>query len=196
MYALTQGRIYTGHEILDDHAIIIADGLIERICSLAVLPPEIEQRSFNGAMLAPGCIDVQLNGCGGVQFNDSPDAVTVETLEIMQKANERSGCTSYLPTLITASDDLMKQGIRVMREYRQKHPHQALGLHLGRLAGEDALEHLAFPRAQRRQHRLLPAVRGVRTILRGTWYISAAHTADDIDATVVATDAALAAALG
>ena len=40
------------------------------------------------------------------------------------------------------------------------------------------------------------AVRGVRTILRGTWYISAAHTADDIDATVVATDAALAAALG
>jgi N-acetylglucosamine-6-phosphate deacetylase len=130
MYALTQGRIYTGHEILDDHAIIIADGLIERICSLADLPSEIEQRSVNGAILAPGFIDVQLNGCGGVQFNDSPDAVTVETLEIMQKANERSGCTSYLPTLITSSDDLMKQGVRVMREYLQKHPNQALGLHL------------------------------------------------------------------
>lgn len=43
--------------------------------------------------------------------------MTVETLEIMQKANEKSGCTSYLPTLITSSDDLMKQGIRVMREY-------------------------------------------------------------------------------
>ncbi|MDU4392058.1 MAG: hypothetical protein E7I52_22390, partial [Klebsiella michiganensis] len=28
MYALTQGRIYTGHEILDDHAIVIANGLI------------------------------------------------------------------------------------------------------------------------------------------------------------------------
>ncbi len=40
------------------------------------------------------------------------------------------------------------------------------------------------------------AVRGVRTILRGTWYISAAHTADDIDATLAAADAALAAALG
>ncbi|MBE8943276.1 N-acetylglucosamine-6-phosphate deacetylase, partial [Escherichia coli] len=44
--------------------------------------------------------------------------------------NERSGCTSFLPTLITSSDDLMKQGIRVMREYLQKHPNQALGLHL------------------------------------------------------------------
>ncbi|MFH0410139.1 N-acetylglucosamine-6-phosphate deacetylase, partial [Klebsiella quasipneumoniae] len=44
--------------------------------------------------------------------------------------NERSGCTSFLPTLITSSDDLMKQGVRVMREYLQKHPNQALGLHL------------------------------------------------------------------
>ncbi|BDS19974.1 N-acetylglucosamine-6-phosphate deacetylase [Enterobacter roggenkampii] len=130
MYALTQGRIYTGHEILDDHAIVIANGLIERVCPLAELPPEIEQRSLNGAVISPGFIDVQLNGCGGVQFNDTADAVTVETLEIMQKANEKSGCTSYLPTLITSSDDLMKQGIRVMREYLAKHPNQALGLHL------------------------------------------------------------------
>ena len=99
MYALTQGRIYTGHEILDDHAIVIANGLIERICLQTELPTGIEQRSVDGAILAPGFIDVQLNGCGGVQFNDTADAVTVETLEIMQKANERSGCTSYLPTL-------------------------------------------------------------------------------------------------
>ncbi len=130
MYALTHGRIYTGHEILDDHAIVIANGLIERVCPLAELPPEIEQRSLNGAVISPGFIDVQLNGCGGVQFNDTAEAVTVETLEIMQKANEKSGCTSYLPTLITSSDDLMKQGIRVMREYLAKHPNQALGLHL------------------------------------------------------------------
>ncbi|MGV4858628.1 hypothetical protein ACSW3B_18915, partial [Acetobacter senegalensis] len=87
---------------LDDHAIVIADGLIERVCPLAELPPEIEQRSLNGAVISPGFIDLQLNGCGGVQFNDTADAVTVETLEIMQKANEKSGCTSYLPTLITS----------------------------------------------------------------------------------------------
>ena len=130
MYALTHGRIYTGHEILDDHAIIVANGLIERICPLADVPANVEQRSVNGAILAPGFIDVQLNGCGGVQFNDTAEAVTVETLEIMQKANEKSGCTSFLPTLITTSDDLMKQGVRVMREYLAKYPHQALGLHL------------------------------------------------------------------
>lgn len=130
MYALTHGRVYTGHEILDDHAIIVANGLIERICPLADVPANVEQRSLNGAILAPGFIDVQLNGCGGVQFNDTAEAVSVETLEIMQKANEKSGCTSFLPTLITTSDDLMKQGVRVMREYLAKHPNQALGLHL------------------------------------------------------------------
>ncbi len=130
MYALTHGRIYTGHEILDDHAIVIANGLIERLCPLTELPAGIEQRSLNGAIVSPGFIDVQLNGCGGVQFNDTADAVSIETLEIMQRANEKSGCTSYLPTLITTSDDLMKQGVRVMREYLAKHPHQALGLHL------------------------------------------------------------------
>ena len=130
MFALTHGRIHTGHEILDDHAIVIANGLIERVCPRSDLPASIETRDVGGAIIAPGFIDVQLNGCGGVQFNDSADAVTVETLEIMQKANERSGCTSYLPTLITSSDELMKQGVKVMREYLAKYQHQALGLHL------------------------------------------------------------------
>ncbi len=48
----------------------------------------------------------------------------------MQQANEKSGCTSYLPTLITSSDEFMKQGVDVMRDYLEKHPNQALGLHL------------------------------------------------------------------
>ncbi|XCW70460.1 N-acetylglucosamine-6-phosphate deacetylase [Kosakonia cowanii] len=115
---------------MDDHALVVADGLIERLCPQAELPADIEQRSLNGALLAPGFIDVQLNGCGGVQFNDTAEAVSVETLEIMQRANEKSGCTSYLPTLITTSDDLMKQGVQVMRDYLAKYPNQALGLHL------------------------------------------------------------------
>ncbi len=130
MFALTHGRIYTGRDVLDDHAVVIANGLIERVCPAAELPSDIEKRDMGGAIIAPGFIDVQLNGCGGVQFNDTAEAVSVETLEIMQKANEKSGCTSYLPTLITTSDELMMQGVSVMREYLGKYQHQALGLHL------------------------------------------------------------------
>jgi len=130
MYALVNGRIYTGHEILDNHAVVIADGLIERVCPRDALPADITLRDVSGALIAPGFIDLQLNGCGGVQFNDDIDALSVETLEIMQRANEKSGCTSFLPTLITSSDELMKRAIDTMRAYKRKHQHQALGLHL------------------------------------------------------------------
>ncbi|MGL4001578.1 N-acetylglucosamine-6-phosphate deacetylase [Pantoea eucalypti] len=130
MYALVNGRIYSGHEVLDNHAVVVADGLIARVCPRESLPANIEQRDMAGAMIAPGFIDLQLNGCGGVQFNDSLDALSIETLETMQRANEKSGCTSFLPTLITCSDALMKRAIETMRAYLQKHQHQALGLHL------------------------------------------------------------------
>ncbi|WP_336754863.1 N-acetylglucosamine-6-phosphate deacetylase [Pantoea sp. USHLN298] len=130
MYALVNGRIYSGHQILDNHAVVIANGRIDRVIPRESLPTEVEQRDMAGAIIAPGFIDLQLNGCGGVQFNDDIDALSVETLEIMQRANQKSGCTSFLPTLITSSDELMQRAIETMRAYLQKHQHQALGLHL------------------------------------------------------------------
>lgn len=130
MYALTNCIIYTGHERLDNHAVIIDGELIKDICPLADLPASIKQHDLQGAILSPGFIDLQVNGCGGVQFNDNKENVTLEHLEIMQKANERTGCTSYLPTLITCSDELMKHGVEVMGEYLKTHRNQALGLHL------------------------------------------------------------------
>ncbi|WP_127957745.1 N-acetylglucosamine-6-phosphate deacetylase [Serratia microhaemolytica] len=130
MFALTECLIFTGHDVLENHAVVIADGLIERICPTADLPPGIELHALNGAMLAPGFIDLQLNGCGGVQFNDSLADISENTLEIMQHTNQQSGCTSYLPTLITSDDQMMQHAINVMRSYLQKHANQALGLHL------------------------------------------------------------------
>ncbi|QIA54165.1 N-acetylglucosamine-6-phosphate deacetylase [Pantoea agglomerans] len=130
MYALVNGRIYSGHEVLDNHAVVVTDGRIARVCPSEALPADIEQRDMAGANIAPGFIDLQLNGCGGVQFNDSLEALSIETLETMQRANEKSGCTSFLPTLITSSDALMKRAIETMRAYLQKHQNQALGLHL------------------------------------------------------------------
>ncbi|MBG3038964.1 N-acetylglucosamine-6-phosphate deacetylase [Proteus mirabilis] len=130
MFALTNAVIYTGYDRLEDHAIIINGSRIEQVCPQDQLPKDIVTRDMQGAIVSPGFIDLQVNGCGGVQFNDTPENVTVETLEIMQKANERLGCTSYLPTLITCSDELMKIGIEATRAYMQKHQNKVLGLHL------------------------------------------------------------------
>lgn len=102
MYALTNCIIYTGHERLDNHAVVIDGEIIKDVCPVSELPSHIPQHDLQGATLSAGFIDLQVNGCGGVQFNDNKENVTLKNLDIMQKANERTGCTSYLPTLIPA----------------------------------------------------------------------------------------------
>ncbi|HHR6079281.1 TPA: N-acetylglucosamine-6-phosphate deacetylase [Providencia alcalifaciens] len=130
MYALTNCIIYTGHEKLDNHAVVIDGEIIKAVCPESELTHDIERRDLKGAILSAGFIDLQVNGCGGVQFNDNEENVTLKNLEIMQKANERAGCTSFLPTLITCSDELMKHGVNVMTEYLKQNKNQALGLHI------------------------------------------------------------------
>ncbi|ENM5737404.1 N-acetylglucosamine-6-phosphate deacetylase [Vibrio mimicus] len=127
MYALTNCKIYTGNDVLVKHAVIINGDNIETVCPIESLPSDIKVVDLNGANLSPGFIDLQLNGCGGVMFNDE---ITAKTIDIMHKANLKSGCTSFLPTLITSSDENMRQAIAAAREYQSQYPNQSLGLHL------------------------------------------------------------------
>jgi N-acetylglucosamine-6-phosphate deacetylase len=127
MYALTNCKIYTGNDVLVDHAVVIKDQLIDSVCPVADLPQGLEIIDLNGANVSPGFIDLQLNGCGGVMFNDE---ITAETMQVMHKANLKSGCTSYLPTLITSSDEDMRQAIAAARDYHAQYQNQSLGLHL------------------------------------------------------------------
>ena len=126
-YAFTNGVIYTGYEILYGHAVIVENDLIKAVVPEEELPNGIQKVNLNGNNLTAGFIDLQLNGCGGVMFNE---LTTVETLEIMQATNLKSGTTSYLPTFITSPDEGMKSAVKVMRDYLAKYRNQALGLHL------------------------------------------------------------------
>lgn len=130
MHALVNGRIYSGYQILDNHALVIEQDKIVAICPYPQLAREIHQQDVAGSLIVPGFIDLQLNGCGGVQFNDSLDALSIETLSTMQTTNQRYGCTSFLPTLITSSDKMMTKAVEVMSEWLTYSPNQALGLHL------------------------------------------------------------------
>ncbi|MCB5359331.1 N-acetylglucosamine-6-phosphate deacetylase [Vibrio lentus] len=127
MYALSNCKIYTGSDVLTDHAVVIENELIKKVCPISELPEGIEVRDLDGANLSPGFIDLQLNGCGGVMLNDE---ITADTMQIMHKANLKSGCTSFLPTLITSSDDDMRAVITAAREYHNQYQNQSLGLHL------------------------------------------------------------------
>ncbi|WP_301098311.1 N-acetylglucosamine-6-phosphate deacetylase [Otariodibacter sp.] len=126
-YALTNSVIYTEDDVLYQHAVIVKDDKIEAIVFEKDLDSSIPSVDLKGANLTAGFIDVQINGCGGVMFNED---ISVRTLEIMQETNLKSGTTSYLPTFITSPDEDMKQAIQVMRDYLAKYKNQALGLHL------------------------------------------------------------------
>lgn len=125
-YALTNSVIYTAFEVLYGHAVIVENDKIAAIVREENLPQDIQRIDLQGQNLTAGFIDLQLNGCGGVMVNEEP---TVKTLEIMQETNLRYGCTSYLPTFITSSDEGMKSAVKMMRDYLAKHQNQALGLH-------------------------------------------------------------------
>ncbi|NAZ68442.1 N-acetylglucosamine-6-phosphate deacetylase [Vibrio toranzoniae] len=127
MYALSNCKIYTGSDVLTDHAVVIENELIKKVCPISEMPEGIEIRDLDGANLSPGFIDLQLNGCGGVMLNDE---ITANTMQIMHEANLKSGCTSFLPTLITSSDEDMRAVIKAAREYHNQYQNQSLGLHL------------------------------------------------------------------
>jgi N-acetylglucosamine-6-phosphate deacetylase len=92
----TPGGFITGHTVLVDGARIkaIVSALDERARGAAVV-------DLAGRRLLPGFIDVQVNGGGGVFFNDAP---TVDGIRAIAAAHVRFGTTGFLPTLI--SDNL------------------------------------------------------------------------------------------
>ncbi len=126
MYALTNCKIYA-QAILAHHALLIDGESIVDILPCSRLNPDQPTIDLAGAHVTPGFIDLQLNGCGGMMFND---AITSATLDIMHQTNLKSGTTSFLPTLITAPDADMLTALDIVREYRKYHAHNVLGLHL------------------------------------------------------------------
>lgn len=129
-FAIINARLFTGQQTLVSHALVIEQGVIRQICPLATLNSDLPTLDLAGATLCAGFIDLQLNGCGGVQFSDSIANLSIDTLQTMQSCNEKYGCTSFLPTLITSSDPLIKAAVKTLHQWHDQHHYPVLGLHL------------------------------------------------------------------
>ena len=130
MYALTNCRVFDGEIILNDKAVIIEGAYIKEVIEESALYekyPDIEKQDMGGRLIAPGFIDLQLNGCGGVLFNDD---ISEETLKVMNATNHKFGCTSFLPTLVTSSDENILKALELMGNIENIEDLGVLGLHL------------------------------------------------------------------
>jgi N-acetylglucosamine-6-phosphate deacetylase len=130
MYALVNGRIFTGEETLFNRVVIIEGKKIKDIVKLEELDgkyPQIEKKDVKGNLTAPAYIDLQLNGCGGVLVNDD---VSAKTFSIMNETNIKYGCTLFTPTLITCPDEKIENALKVMDEIEDLESLGVLGLHI------------------------------------------------------------------
>src|SRR5690242_5326575 len=90
-------RIFDGSEMPGPGAVRISQGRIEDV-SFGSVEARDAIRLPGDAILAPGFIDVQVNGGGGVLLNDQPTEAGVRRIV---EAHRKGGTTGCLPTLIT-----------------------------------------------------------------------------------------------
>ena len=123
---LTNGRVLTGEGLRDDVAVIL-DG--DRIADVVAADsaPGGNRVDLDGGTLLPGFIDTQVNGGGGVLFNDEP---TVEGIAAIAAAHRRFGTTGFLPTLISDDLDVIDRAMRAVETAVEQGVPGVLGIHI------------------------------------------------------------------
>ncbi|WP_341938575.1 N-acetylglucosamine-6-phosphate deacetylase [Marinimicrobium sp. C2-29] len=125
--ALINAPVFTGDEWVNGHALLLKDDRIEALVPLAERPSGYEPVDLEGTRLVPGLIDTQVNGGGGVLFNDAP---RVDRLRQIGEAHRRFGTTGFLPTLISDDLSVVEQAIAAVRQAIKEKVPGVLGIHL------------------------------------------------------------------
>jgi len=126
--ALVNGRVFDGQGLHTGLAVVLERDRIAAVVPENEIPETASLRvDLEGRMLAPGLIDLQVNGGGGVMFNDAP---TPETLRTMAAAHRRFGTTGFLPTLISTDFATMETAIESVRQAVGGAVPGVLGIHL------------------------------------------------------------------
>ena len=126
--ALHNGRVLRGEALVAGQCVLLESGRI-----LDIVPenhPSCRGASrvdLRGNLLLPGFIDSQVNGGGGVLFNDSP---SVEAIRQIGRAHRRFGTTSFMPTLISADLDVVARAIGAARSAIEAGVPGVLGIHI------------------------------------------------------------------
>lgn len=126
-FALIGARVFDGEVFHDDMAVVVEGMHITDVVPIGDHKTDIETRTLAGGLLAPGFIDVQVNGGGGALLNDNPTAETVCTIA---SSHRRFGTTGMLPTVITDDMAVMQSAINAVRGCQEQGHANVLGIHI------------------------------------------------------------------
>lgn len=120
-------RIHDGTDLYDAHAFVVHTNGSRRIVPRQNLPTDCPTHELFGGIIAPGFVDVQINGGGGVTFNDNQ---SVEALRTIAAAHASIGTAAVLPTLITDKPERTKAAIAAVEQAIAERVDGVVGIHL------------------------------------------------------------------
>lgn len=125
--AYTGARLFDGGVLRDGLALVArADGRFA-VMPIPALPEGCPAEHLQGGVIAPGFIDLQVNGGGGVMLGDAPN---VATLRQIARAHAGLGTKALLPTLITDSPQVTRAAISAVQQAIAEGVVGIVGLHL------------------------------------------------------------------
>jgi len=125
-HAVAASCLFDGVALLRDSAVIVEGRHIAEVTPVSALPSSMPVVHLpGGAWLAPGFIDVQVNGGGDVLFNDTP---TEAGIDAIAAAHRCYGTTALLPTLISDTYEKMQAALTAARAAAASNP-SIIGIH-------------------------------------------------------------------
>ncbi|WGW06027.1 N-acetylglucosamine-6-phosphate deacetylase [Tropicibacter oceani] len=125
--ALIGADIFDGQTLHRGKVLVLHGGTVLDITGPRNLPTGIAVHRFDGGTLMPGFVDLQVNGGGGVMFNDDPSASALATIA---RAHAGTGTQGFLPTLITDTPQRTAAAIEAVQQAIAQGVPGILGLHL------------------------------------------------------------------
>jgi len=127
--ALVNGRVLEDDGLVEGRCVLLDGGRIVDVVAESDPRCQGAARRFDlgGHLLLPGFIDSQVNGGGGVLFNDAP---STETIRAIGRAHRKFGTTGFLPTLISADLDVVARAITAVQGAIQEGVPGVLGIHI------------------------------------------------------------------
>jgi N-acetylglucosamine-6-phosphate deacetylase len=125
--AITAASLFDGSSWMFEHAVVVKGSKVVEIRPLDELPVELTVTDLGEGVLAPGFIDLQVNGGGGALFTEAP---TAATLDQISRAHRATGTTAMMPTLLSSTLSTYQAGIAAVDKAMQSGNPSILGLHI------------------------------------------------------------------
>jgi N-acetylglucosamine-6-phosphate deacetylase len=126
--AYINGRVLTEGRLDGGYTVITHQGRVSRVQAASdKLSAGTQVVDLDGKYLLPGFIDTQVNGGGGVLFNESP---SVEGIRTIAEAHQQFGTTGLLPTLISDDLEVIYKGVAAVDEAIDSGVPGVLGIHI------------------------------------------------------------------